>query len=91
MSNTTLSQSTLILHTCNYIALAKDSLLGDLVSYTEDSVRYARRIRMLCQLSMYECQIIEKISQFETSDLADLDLALAEIKIEIDQVTNIYA
>ena len=91
MSTTTLSQSTLILHVCNYIALSKDSLLGDLVSYTEDPVRYTRRIRILCQLAVYESQIIEKISRFETSDLLDLDFALESIKQEVDQVSNIYA
>ncbi len=91
MSTTTLSQATLILNTCNYITIARDILLGALVSYTEDPVRYARRVRMLCQLSAYEVQIIEKINKFQTDDLTDLDLALNEIKHEIDQITNIYA
>ena len=91
MSTTTLSQATLILNTCNYITIARDILLGALVSYTEDPVRYARRVRMLCQLSAYEVQIIEKINKFQTDNLADLDSTLNEIKHEIDQITNIYA
>jgi hypothetical protein len=91
MPTNLLNQPTLILHVCDYIAKCRDRLLGDLVSYAEDPVRYSRRIRMLCQLSDYESQIIKKINQFETNDLADLNLALENIKFEIDRVVDIYA
>lgn len=91
MSTITLSQATLILNTCNYITTARDSLLGALISYTEDPVRYARRVRMLCQLAAYEAQIIEKINKFQTDDLLDIDLTFDEIKNEVDQLVNIYA
>jgi len=69
----------------------RTELLQDLVAYTTDPVRYARRIRMLIQLSQYEHELISKIDNFESNDVLDFDYALSNITNEIVSITNISA
>ena len=69
----------------------RTELLQDLVAYTTDPVRYARRIRMLTQLSQYEHELIAKIDNFESKDVLDFDYALANITNEIVSITNTSA
>jgi ABC-type uncharacterized transport system auxiliary subunit len=69
----------------------RTELLQDLVAYTNDSVRYLRRIRMLTQLSQYEYELISKIDNFESQDNSDFDYALANITNEILSITNTSA
>lgn len=89
MSTTILSQPELIIKVSNYITKKRNDLLGDLVCYDGDTVRYKRRIRFLCQLAELESQLIKKISNFETDNPEDFNNTLAFILIEIDSVTSI--
>jgi hypothetical protein len=69
----------------------RDQLLRDLVAYTKDPVRYKRRIRMLIQLADYERQTLEKIFNFETHNMTDLDKnnMLALLHREVKIITDI--
>jgi hypothetical protein len=69
----------------------RTELLQDLVAYTADPVRYARRIRMITQLSQYEQDLIAKIDNFESDTTSDFDYALANITNEILAITNTSA
>jgi hypothetical protein len=69
----------------------RTELLQDLVAYTNDSVRYLRRIRMLAQLSQYEYELISKIDKFESEERSDFDYALGNITNEILSITNTSA
>lgn len=80
----------LIFNTCNYIATKRQTLLQDLVAYTNDPVRYMRRVRLLVQLSQYESDIVTKIDSFDTDDKSDLGRdVLEQIMLEVDTITNI--
>jgi hypothetical protein len=59
--------------------------LNDLAS---DPVLFKRRLRMLYNLSDYESQVYKKINQFESSNVQDYILALRQISMEIQHVTN---
>ncbi len=43
---------------------------------------------MLSQLADYESQILKKIYNFETTDVDDYKLALEQILIDLNYVTN---
>lgn len=73
-----------------YIQQARVSLLEDLVAYTNDPVRYKRRLRMLIQLAEYECNTLKKIRDFETDDISDIN-GLETIELfnrEVDAIVN---
>lgn len=54
-------------------AETKEQLLTELVTNATDPTVVARRIRMIKQLNLYEIQLLEKIQQFETNDITDLN------------------
>lgn len=80
-------KSKLIYNTLAEIQKERDLLVRDLVAYTNDSVRYQRRIRMLINLSEYEKQILEKIRDFDPDWEIELDM-IAHIKFEISCIVN---
>jgi hypothetical protein len=81
----------LIYKSLTLITEKRTELLQDLVAYTTDPVRYARRIRMLTQLSQYEQELIPKIDNFESQDTVDFDNALGSITHEVLSITNTSA
>ena len=66
----------------------RQQLTSDLVSYATDPSILTRRLRMLSQLSSYESQLLAKIKDFKTNDVADLSDALREIELELVFVIN---
>lgn len=62
----------LIYKVLDIISIERDTLKRDLVAYSNDPVRYARRLRMLTNLAEYEFNLLTKIRNFETEDPADL-------------------
>ena len=80
-------KSKLMFDTVTLIAHERQPVLRDLIAYSNDPVRYARRFRTLAQLSQYEHDIIIKIQNFETNDPADLS-AMSRIKDEILSIVN---
>ena len=88
-----LAKSKLICTVLDYIQTKRKELLGDLLAYSKDTVRYQRRIRMLINLAEYEQQILLKIRDFETDDVNEiLDLTNEGIIIqEINSITDIAA
>lgn len=69
----------------------RTELLQDLVAYTNDPTRYARRIRMLTQLSQYEQDLLTKIDSFESDNKEDFDRALGNITHDILAIANTSA
>lgn len=63
-------------------------LLSDLVAYTQDAVRYNRRMRMLIQLSSYEHQILSKIKDEEISK-SEIEDLLMLVNQEIDIISDL--
>jgi hypothetical protein len=51
---------------------SRNMLFEELVNNATDPVIYKRRFRMLHHLDQYESQIIKKIYDFDTDDVADL-------------------
>lgn len=51
----------------------RNVLLDELIDQATDPVIFARRIRMLAQLSQLEIQLLYKIQSFETDDAMDFD------------------
>lgn len=85
------TKTKLIFDICNYIATKRNRLLEDLVAYSNDPVRFNRRIRLLKHLAYYEHSIIQKIEYFNTnsdSDIYSLE-TLEEFKREIDVMSSI--
>ena len=69
------------------VAEHRAELLKELKDYGCDPVRRMRRIRMLCQLSQYEADMIKKIDSFESDDPKEwLDTGV--LMSTLDQVTN---
>jgi hypothetical protein len=56
------------------VANVKQQLLNELIIYATDPVRRMRRMRMIWQLCNYESQIIQKIQNFSTDNVEDLQL-----------------
>jgi len=81
-------KSKLIYDIVTAIAVARNELLGDVVAYTNDPVRFQRRIRMLINLSAYEQQILGKVRDFDTEEITDLTEMMDIIEAEIRDVTN---
>jgi hypothetical protein len=54
--------------------LARKTLFNELIVNATDPTVYKRRFRMLQQLNDYETQVLKKIYDFDTDDIADLDL-----------------
>lgn len=72
-----------------YISNARNTLLEDLVAYTNDPVRLKRRIRMLIQLSDYEQNTLIKIRDFDTDNIEDMGQdILGRLQQEVDSITN---
>lgn len=80
----------LIYEICSYIAQHRESVLKELVAYTDDPVRYRRRMRMLKHLADYEKTTLEKIQNFETQEQSDLDHAdvIGQLRQEVDSITH---
>lgn len=51
----------------------RNKLLEELVTNATDTVIFKRRLRMLCHVNSYENQLLEKIQNFETNDIEDLN------------------
>lgn len=82
-------RTSLVFKISAYIQKKRTTLLEDLVAYTNDPVRYKRRIRMLIQLSAYEQDVLKKIRDFETNDPSDLDTAmLGVLQNEVDCIVD---
>jgi hypothetical protein len=81
----------LIYKISNLIIEKRTKLLQDLVAYTNDPVRYARRIQMLKQLSQYEYDLLSKIDNFESQDTFDFEYALKNITQDVLSITNTSA
>lgn len=90
MNSIDFAKTKLVVDVCNYIADKRQHLLEDLVAYTEDPVRYKRRLRLLRQLAQYESSIIQKIEEFNAdgnSDVYSFD-TMGNFKDEIDLVAS---
>lgn len=51
----------------------KSQLLSELVTNATDPTIIKRRLRMIKHLDQYEIQLLEKIQNFETDDISDLN------------------
>ena len=80
----------LVYEICSYMAQHREQLLKELVAYTDDPVRYRRRMRMLQQLAAYEQSTLEKIQNFETNDQTDLGHpdVIGTLKQEVDSIVH---
>ena len=78
----------LIIKSLNRCSLLRQHLLDELIIYATDEVLLKRRVRMLAQLSQYESQLLQKIYNFDTDNLDDLDLAWSLIEREIEDVCH---
>lgn len=65
---------------------ARTQLLDELIVNASDPTIVQRRIRMLKHLNLYENQLIDKIQNFETNEVSDLNLI--HIEDYIDLITN---
>ena len=65
---------------------AKQQLLDELVIHATDPVLRMRRMRMISQLCNYESQVVQKIQNFSTDDVEDLQLS--NFIKELDDVCN---
>jgi hypothetical protein len=59
----------------------RSQLFDELVTNATDPVVYKRRYRMLRHLNIYEAQLLQKIQNFETEDVNDLNDFDAEISL----------
>lgn len=62
---------------------ARTQLLDELVVNASDPTIVQRRIRMLKHLNLYENQLIDKIQNFETNEVSDLNLVYIEYYIDL--------
>jgi hypothetical protein len=83
------AKTKLIFDICNYITIKRNRLLEDLVAYSNDPVRFNRRIRLLKHLAYYEHSIIQKIEYFNTNSDSDILETFEEFKQEIDVMSSI--
>jgi hypothetical protein len=60
-------------------AAERERLLDELKVNATDPIIVLRRFRMLKHLSMYETQIIEKIQNFDTDNVEDIQQACIDI------------
>jgi hypothetical protein len=80
----------LIYEICSYITQHRESVLKELVAYTDDPVRYRRRMRMLKQLAAYEQAVLDRIQNFDTTDQTDLDDpdVIGQLRQEVDSIAH---
>lgn len=80
----------LIYEICSYIAQHRESVLKELVAYTDDPVRYRRRMRMLKQLAAYEQAVLDRIQNFDTAQQTDLDDpdVIGQLRQEVDSIAH---
>jgi hypothetical protein len=62
---------------------ARTQLLDELIVNASDPTIVQRRIRMLKHLNLYENQLIDKIQNFETNDVNDINLIYIEHYIDL--------
>jgi len=62
---------------------ARAQLLDELIVNASDPTIVQRRIRMLKHLNLYENQLIDKIQNFETNEVSDLNLIYIEDYIDL--------
>ena len=62
----------LVYKALDLISAARHTMKRDLVAYSNDPVRFARRLRMLTNLAEYEFNLLTKIRNFESDDPTDL-------------------
>lgn len=60
----------------------KQQLLDELIIYATDPVRRMRRMRMISQLCQYESQILQKIQNFSTDDVEDLQMFVIQQELK---------
>lgn len=83
------NKADLMYNACSFIREARDKLIGDLVSYHDDSVRFMRRARLISQLDLYESQLVLKIYNFTPDELSNNKEFEDIIKLEIRRITDI--
>ena len=89
-TNPTFNKTRLIYETIQYISEAKQKILKDIVSYTDDPIRFRRRLRFLRELTEYEFNLTKSFEDFETKDPAnDYDHnTVVKIKNAVDIITS---
>jgi hypothetical protein len=78
----------IIYKTVQYIAEVRQKIITDLVAYSDDPVRYKRRMRFLIQLSEYEHQLLIKFNNLDDDLCHYSDDMIQQLKDEIDLVTD---
>jgi hypothetical protein len=63
-------------------ASLKQQLLDELIIYATDPIRRMRRMRMISQLCQYESQILQKIQNFSTDDVEDLQMSVIQQELK---------
>ena len=71
-----------------HIAEVRQTLVKDLVAYSEDPVRYKRRMRLLIQLSDYEHQLLIKINNLNDDPSNFDDMMLRQLKDEVSLISD---
>lgn len=89
-TNPNFNKTRLMYETIQYISEAKQKILKDLVSYTDDPIRYRRRLRFLRELTEYEFNLTKSFEEFQTEDPAnDYDHnTVVKIKNAVDIITS---
>ena len=62
---------------------ARTQLLDELIVNASDPTIVQRRIRMLKHLNLYENQLIDKIQNFKTNEVSDLNLIYIEHYVDV--------
>ena len=72
---------------------AKSQVLTELIAYTDDPVRYKRRLRFLKELVIYEKRLIENFENFDSDNpIQDFDdQTIQKIRESIDLFTVLNA
>ena len=70
-TNPTFNKTRLIYETIQYISEAKQKIIRDLVAYSDDPIRYRRRLRFLRELTEYEFNLTKSFENFQTEDPAN--------------------
>ena len=84
-----LKKTKLINDFVTFVINERHKLMADLIAYTNDPVRYQRRLRMMLNLSEYEQQILVKIHKFVTeSPEEDLLTMLDQLKAETQIIVH---
>lgn len=62
---------------------ARTQLLDELIVNASDPIIVQRRIRMLKHLNLYENQLIDKIQNFKTNEVSDLNFIYIEHYVDL--------